>query len=82
MIGGAGIATRHPTCSRTNADVFRLIGLAPGVGKRYPHASEHVRRVMMRKTRHHVYYIEKEQYVLVVAVWGAAKGSGPDLAGR
>jgi plasmid stabilization system protein ParE len=63
------------------ADVFRLISTAPGVGKRYPHAREGVRRVMMRKTRHHVYYVEREQYVLVVAVWGAVKGSGPDLEG-
>jgi plasmid stabilization system protein ParE len=63
------------------ADALRLIGSAPRVGKRVPHPTEHVRRVMMRKTRHHVYYIEREQYVLVVAVWGAVKGAGPDLAG-
>ena len=63
------------------ADVFRLIGTAPGVGKRYPHPREHVRRVMMRKTRHHVYYVEREEHVLVVAVWGSVKGSGPDLGG-
>jgi hypothetical protein len=36
---------------------------------------------MMRKTRQHVYYVEREQYVFVVAVWGAIKGSGPDLEG-
>jgi plasmid stabilization system protein ParE len=63
------------------ADVLRLIGSAPRVGKRVPHPTEHVRRAMMHKTRHHVYYVEREQYVFVVAVWGAVKGSGPDLAG-
>lgn len=62
-------------------DVAQLIGAAPRVGKRVPHPTEDVRRVMMRKTRQHVYYVEREQYVFVVAVWGAIKGSGPDLEG-
>jgi plasmid stabilization system protein ParE len=63
------------------AQVLRLIGTAPGVGKRFPHPRERVRRVMMRKTRHHVYYIERERYVLIVAIWGSVKGSVPDLEG-
>jgi hypothetical protein len=33
----------------------------------------------MRATRNHVYYVERDDHVLVVAVWGAVKGSGPDL---
>ncbi len=63
------------------AEVSRLISSAPGAGKRVPHPTEDVRRVMMRKTRHHVYYVEREQHVFVVAVWGAIKGSEPDLEG-
>lgn len=53
----------------------------PGAGKRYPHPKALVRRVMMRKTRNHVYYVEREDHVLVVAVWGAVKGAGPRLEG-
>ncbi|MCA9696323.1 MAG: type II toxin-antitoxin system RelE/ParE family toxin [Myxococcales bacterium] len=62
------------------ADVSRLIGFAPRAGKRVQHPTEVLRRVLMRKTRHHVYYVEREQYVFVVAVWGTVKGSEPDLA--
>jgi plasmid stabilization system protein ParE len=61
------------------SDTLRLIGSAPRAGKRVAHPTEEVRRAMMRKTRHHVYYVEREQYVFVVAVWGAVKGTGPDL---
>lgn len=63
------------------AFAFEMIGSAPGVGKQYPRPGAMVRRVLMRSTRNHVYYVEQDDRVLVVAVWGAVKGSGPDLAG-
>ncbi len=63
------------------AQAFELIGSAPGAGKRHAHPRGPVRRVMLRRTRNHVYYVEYENHVLVVAVWGAVKNSGPDLAG-
>jgi plasmid stabilization system protein ParE len=58
-----------------------MLADAPGVGKRYAHRAGGVRRVLMRSTRNHVYYVEQEDRVLVVAVWGAVKGAGPDLSG-
>lgn len=58
---------------------FRTIGAAPGAGKRYPHPGAEVRRIVMRSTRNHVYDVEYPDHVLVVAVWGGTKGSGPDL---
>jgi plasmid stabilization system protein ParE len=58
---------------------FRTIGAAPAAGKRYSHSDAEVRRVLMRSTRHHVYYVDRDDHVLVVAVWGAVKGVGPDL---
>jgi plasmid stabilization system protein ParE len=61
---------------------FRLIATAPGVGKRYRHPRAQVRRILLRSTRNHVYYVEEEHRVLVVAVWGAVKDSGPNLTGR
>jgi plasmid stabilization system protein ParE len=63
------------------ADAFSTIGLAPHAGQRYRHADvKGVRRVPLRATRNHVYYVPTEEAVLVLAVWGAVKGAGPDLA--
>ena len=58
-----------------------MLADAPGVGKRYPHVARGIRRVLLRSTRNHVYYVEQQDRVLVVAVWGAVKGAGPDLRG-
>jgi plasmid stabilization system protein ParE len=57
-----------------------LIAESPGIGKRYP-SHRGVRRVLLRSTRNHVYYVEEEDRVLVLAVWGAVRASGPDLSG-
>ncbi len=35
----------------------------------------------MRATRTHVYYVDRGDHILVVAVWGAIKDAGPDLVG-
>lgn len=59
---------------------FQTISVAPGAGHAYPYPRALVRRVVLRATRHHVYYVERDDHVLVVAVWGAVKGAGPDLA--
>ncbi len=61
------------------AIAFRTIAAAPSSGKRYRHPAADVRRLLMRSTRNHVYYVELVDHVLVVAVWGAVKASGPDL---
>lgn len=55
-----------------------LLADSPGIGKRYP-GHRGVRRVLLRSTRNHVYYVEKDDCVLVLAVWGAVRGAGPDL---
>ena len=57
----------------------RMLSVAPGVGRRYAHPVADVRRLLLRSTRNHVYYVEQEERVVIVAVWGAIKGSGPDL---
>jgi plasmid stabilization system protein ParE len=59
---------------------LRMIAAAPGVGKRFPNPRAKVRRVLLRSTRNHVYYVEYEERVVVVAVWGAVKRAGPDLS--
>ena len=61
------------------AAAFETISIAPGAGHVYPYPRALVRRVVLRATRHHVYYVERDDHVLVVAVWGAVKAAGPDL---
>ena len=63
------------------ASAFEMLAATPGVGQRHPHPDASVRRVLLRSTKNHVYYVEKDDCVLVVAVWGAVRGSGPDLTG-
>ena len=42
---------------------------------------EPVRRMLLEKTRCHVYYLilEREKLVRIVAIWGARRGRGPKL---
>jgi len=63
------------------AAAVALLELAPEVGRRYHHPDlSGVRRVLLRTTRHHVYYVPTERAVVILAVWGLVKGSGPDLS--
>lgn len=38
-----------------------------------------VRRVLLPKTKNHVYYAVEADVVVVLSVWGAQKGRGPDI---
>jgi plasmid stabilization system protein ParE len=61
---------------------LRLIREMPGVGVRWPSARRPgIRRVLMSKTEHHVYFRvdEARATVYVLAVWGAPRGRGPKL---
>lgn len=62
------------------AAACELLAGAPEAGKRYHHPEvTGVRRILMRATRNHVYYKIHGEAVLVLSVWGAVRGSGPDL---
>jgi plasmid stabilization system protein ParE len=62
------------------AEAFSTIELAPEAGQRYPHPDvKGVRRILLRATRHHVYYLSAGAEVVILAVWGSVKGAGPDL---
>jgi len=63
------------------SDGLGTIREAPESGTRY-HDSEvpGVRRFQLRSTRNHIYYVVEPRTVVVIAVWGAIKGRGPDLA--
>ena len=68
--------------ARELAEARRLLESAPEMGSPYlvRHAGM-VRRVLLPKTKNHVYYIveRSEPVVMIVAVWGAPKGRGPNL---
>ena len=36
-------------------------------------------RVPLHRTRFHIYYVQREDVVVVVAVWSAVRGEGPPL---
>jgi plasmid stabilization system protein ParE len=64
------------------ADARRLLASTPEMGS--PCVEREgvvVRRVLLRKTRNHVYYeIDRANgVVMIIAVWGAPKGEGPKL---
>jgi len=62
------------------ADAFALLNGAPQAGRRYPHSTvSDLRRVLLRSSRHHVYYRIHESDVIVLAVWSAVRGSGPEI---
>jgi plasmid stabilization system protein ParE len=61
---------------------IRLVCEMPGVGVSWPSARRPgIRRVLMPKTEHHVYFRvdEASATVHVLAVWGAPRGTGPKL---
>jgi plasmid stabilization system protein ParE len=62
------------------AEAFSTVEVAPEAGSRYPHPEvKGIRRIHLPITRHHVYYLAGTKAVVVLAVWGSVKGSGPNL---
>ena len=52
----------------------------PFAGRAVPHPElKTVRRILLRDSRYHLYYVAAEGRVVVVSVWSAVKGTGPDL---
>ena len=60
--------------------MLAAVALMPLLGA--PASSERVRgvrRVLLRATRYHVYYRARDATLEVLAVWHAARGTGPGL---
>ena len=63
------------------ASALRAIELAPRLGQPVQHEeAPDVRRILLRATRHHVYYVFAGEVVRVLAVWSCVRGTGPDLS--
>ncbi|MFL5264425.1 MAG: type II toxin-antitoxin system RelE/ParE family toxin [Anaeromyxobacteraceae bacterium] len=68
--------------ARELAEARELMAATPGVGVTYTDANaKTARRVLLPKTRNHVYFEVDEQrgLVIVLAVWGAPRRRGPQL---
>lgn len=65
------------------SNAFEILARAPQIGRRYVQSPvPGTRRLLLRATRYHVYYVPLEQVVMVIAVWHATRGFGPPLAPR
>jgi plasmid stabilization system protein ParE len=61
------------------AAVASLKGM-PRLGRRIAHPDvAFLRRTLLRATRYQVYYVTDGDMVMILAVWSAARGAGPDL---
>ena len=59
---------------------FEIIGDAPQIGRLYRQSPvPGTRRVLLKGTRYHLYYVPLATEVRVVAVWHARRGVGPPL---
>ena len=62
------------------AVAFDIVGRAPNIGRLYRRSPiVGTRRILLRETRHHVYYVPGDHEVQVIAVWHAGRGAGPPL---
>jgi len=63
-------------------DVLRQLTSTPGVGQHYRRArGKLIQRVLMNKTRCHVYYCHDRERDLIEihSIWGARRKRGPEL---
>ena len=82
---GAKRPSAEDLFDRELSDTLSLIGEVPDIGHRYRRARiPGLRRMLLKRSRYHVYYVhdEKQQAVVVLAVWSAVRGRGPSLRKR
>ncbi len=61
-------------------DVLRVLELLPGSGTPYPQAGiPGLRRIYLPKVACHLYFTFDEHEVIVRAMWGARRRSGPRI---
>jgi plasmid stabilization system protein ParE len=58
--------------------VISVVALMPTLGAR-SRTNPNIRRVLLRKTRFHLYYRVEGDALQVLALWHAARGSEPDV---
>ena len=64
------------------AMTLRMLAALPDLGRIYAHPRvKGVRRLLMPRTRYHLYYVQADQgsAVIVLALWSTVRGRGPLL---
>jgi plasmid stabilization system protein ParE len=62
------------------ATSFDVIGHTPDIGRLYRQSPvPGTRRILLKGSRYHVYYVPRAEEVNVLAVWHAQRGAGPPL---
>ena len=62
------------------AAAFDTIGHAPNIGRLYRRSPvPNARRILLKDTRYHVYYVPLADEVRALAVWHVRRGAGPPL---
>ena len=56
----------------------RLEG-TPNLGTTYEARGKTVRRLLLRRTHYHLYFVEQADRLFVVAMWSTFRGEGPPL---
>ncbi len=65
------------------AAAFATVGDAPYLGRLYQQSPiPGTRRVLLKGTRYHVYYVPSASEIRVLAVWHGRRGAGPPLRAR
>ena len=65
----------------TNELALALANLesSPTLGTTYEAGGKTVRRILLRRTHYHLYFVEQADRLFVLALWSAFRGEGPSL---
>ena len=55
------------------------LGTMPSLGTIYDVGEQTVRRLLLRRSHYHLYFVHEPDRIYVVAVWSAFRGRGPKL---
>jgi plasmid stabilization system protein ParE len=61
------------------AQALTALSHSPTLGSPYEAGSRRVRRLLLRRTHYHLYFLAGQDRLFIVAVWSAFRGEGPAL---
>ena len=60
-------------------NALTMLERAPSLGTPYEAGTRRVRRLLLRRTQYHVYFVEEADRLFVIAVWSVFRGRAPKL---
>ena len=82
IVGGGRTVSRQELFFTEFHDVLKQLSSTPGIGERYRRARVRlIQRVLMKKTRCHVYYFcdHERDLIEIHSIWGARRKREPTL---